>query len=77
MYQESLQSAVLHPNSLLFQAPAGLSKLILAGIGSLQNSEEPTRELLGLTAILLSLWKHFSSRLDSCSSWARVNLSPS
>lgn len=60
MYQESPQSTVLHPNSLLQQAPAGLSKLILARIGILQNSEEPTRELLGLTAILLSLWKHFS-----------------
>lgn len=75
MYQESLRGTVLHPNSLLHQALAELSKLILARIGILQNSEEPTRELLGLTAILPSLWKHFSSRLDSCSSWARVNLS--
>jgi len=55
MYQESLQNAALHSNSLLYQAPAGLSKLVLARRGILWNSEEPATELLGLTTILQSL----------------------
>lgn len=62
MYQESLQSVALHSNSLLYQAPAGLSKLVVVRRGIRQNSEESATELLGLPGIFLSPWKHFFSQ---------------